>query len=151
MQWVASFNLPLMAHIDLHETTDTDNSEFRPALAARDAKVQTNWNIPDGFYLVGDSENPNDEMQAAIIAAVGKVTHIAPADEQGRLIGEPITQFGVINYATKALGLCSGFSDARYNTTTEVYPDSPLVDDENCIQAQVMAVSSALDYIRSQG
>ncbi|MCG9723114.1 M14 family metallocarboxypeptidase [Shewanella sp. Isolate7] len=150
MQWVASFNQPLMAHIDLHETTDTDNSEFRPALAARDAKVQTNWNIPDGFYLVGDSENPNDEMQAAIIEAVAKVTHIAPADEQGRLIGEPITQFGVINYATKALGLCCGFSDARYNTTTEVYPDSPLVDDENCIQAQVMAVSSAVDYIRTQ-
>ncbi|MCL1043500.1 MULTISPECIES: M14 family metallopeptidase [Shewanella] len=150
MQWVAGFELSLMAHIDLHETTDTDNSEFRPALAARDATVHSNWNIPDGFYLVGDSENPNDEMQSAIIKAVSKVTHIAPADEQGRLIGAPITQFGVINYATKALGLCSGFSDAKYNTTTEVYPDSPQVDDENCIQAQVTAVCSALDYIKTQ-
>lgn len=150
MALVAGLGVKLMAHIDLHETTDTDNSEFRPALAARDAVEHTNWNIPDGFYLVGDSENPCDEMQKAIIEAVAKVTHIAPADEQGRLIGAPISQFGVINYPTKSLGLCTGFSDARFNTTTEVYPDSPQADAENCILAQVVAVTSALDYILNQ-
>ncbi len=147
MKLVVDLGVKLLAHIDLHETTDTDNSEFRPALAARDNVVQTNWNIPDGFYLVGDSENPCDELQRTIIEAVSKVTHIAPADEQGCLIGAPITQFGVINYPTKKLGLCTGFSDARFNTTTEVYPDSPLVDNENCILAQVAVVTSALDYI----
>jgi len=26
----------VLMHIDLHETTDTDETEFRPALAARD-------------------------------------------------------------------------------------------------------------------
>lgn len=147
MGLVASLGVKLVAHLDLHETTDTDNSEFRPALAARDAVEHTNWNIPDGFYLVGDSENPCDEMQNAIIDAVAKVTHIAPADEDGKLIGAPVTQYGVINYPTKSLGLCTGFSDATFNTTTEVYPDSPLVNDENCILAQVEAVTSALDYI----
>ncbi|MCE9679451.1 M14 family metallocarboxypeptidase [Shewanella sp. AS1] len=147
MSLVAKLNVKLLAHIDLHETTDTDNSEFRPALAARDAVPHKNWDIPDGFYLVGDSENPCDEMQAAIIDAVAKVTHIAPADEDKCLIGASITQFGVINYPTKQLGLCTGFSDASFNTTTEVYPDSPSVDDENCILAQVAAVTSALDYI----
>ena len=35
-----------------------------------------------------------------------------------------------------------------YVATTEVYPDSPLVDDENCILAQVAAVTGGLDYIR---
>ncbi len=147
MALVADLDVELLAHIDLHETTDTDNSEFRPALAARDNVVQTNWNIPDGFYLVGDSENPCDELQRVIIEAVSKVTHIAPADEQGCLIGAPITQFGVINYPTKKLGLCTGFSDAKFNTTTEVYPDSPLVDNDNCILAQVAVIKSALDYI----
>jgi len=140
-------NGPLLAHIDLHETTDTDNSEFRPALAARDAVEHKNWNIPDGFYLVGDTENPKPAFQKAVIESVEKVTHIAPADENGCLIGEPMEQFGVINYATKALGLCTGFSDAKYNTTTEVYPDSPLVDDENCNLAQVAAITGALEYI----
>lgn len=72
MAVVASLNLDLMAHIDLHETTDTDNSEFRPALAARDAVIHQNWNIPDGFYLVGDSDNPADAFQSAIIKAVEK-------------------------------------------------------------------------------
>ncbi len=147
MQCIAKLDVQITAHIDLHETTDTDNSEFRPALAARDAVVHDNWNIPDGFYLVGDTLNPNTEFQTYIINAVSKVTHIAPADESGRIIGEKLAQFGVINYATKALGLCSGFSDCTYGTTTEVYPDSPLVDDENCIQAQVIAITSGLDYL----
>ena len=134
-------------HIDLHETTDTDNSEFRPALAARDGVSHDSWDIPDGFYLVGDTLNPCDDFQTAIIDQVRKVTHIAPADNEGRIIGEITSQFGVINYATKALGLCTGFSDARLNTTTEVYPDSPKVDDENCIQAQVVAVCAGLNYL----
>lgn len=150
MSLVANSTGTLIAHIDLHETTETDNSEFRPALAARDGTEHSNWDIPDGFYLVGDSENPCDAMQQAIIEAVAKVTHIAPADGQGRLIGAPTSQFGVINYPTKSLGLCTGFSDARFNTTTEVYPDSPQVDAENCILAQVEAVTSALDFILNQ-
>jgi len=151
MNVVAALNVELTAHIDLHETTDTDNSEFRPALAARDAVTHDNWNIPDGFYLVGDSVNPVVDFQTAIITEVEKVTHIAPPDESNKIIGAPLEQWGVINYATKALGLCIGFSDARYSTTTEVYPDSPKSDDENCIKAQVAAITGGLDYIVSLG
>jgi hypothetical protein len=40
-----------------------------------------------------------------------------------------------------------GLTDATYVTTTEVYPDSPKADDENCIIAQVAAISGALDFI----
>lgn len=147
MRYIAALDLKLTAHIDLHETTDTDNSEFRPALAARDGSVHNNWNIPDGFYLVGDTENPVDEFQKAVIEVVAQVTHIAPPDEEGKLIGVELSQEGVVNYATKALGLCIGFSDAAFTTTTEVYPDSPLVDDENCILAQVAAITGGLDFI----
>ncbi|RYZ72555.1 MAG: peptidase, partial [Proteobacteria bacterium] len=67
-------------HIDLHETTDTDNTVFRPALAARDGKEQPFSPIPDGFYTVGDTENPQLEFQKAIIESVKKITHIAPAE-----------------------------------------------------------------------
>jgi hypothetical protein len=146
MTYVANLNLSILCHIDLHETTDTDNSEFRPALCARDNVIHEVWDIPDGFYLVGDTLKPVDAFQKHIINAVGAVTHIADADDDGRLIGEKISQHGVINYATKELGLCTGFSDCEHGTTTEVYPDSPKVDDENCIQAQVTAVCSGLDY-----
>ncbi|MFT5838967.1 MAG: hypothetical protein ACI9UT_001468 [Flavobacteriales bacterium] len=139
--------LDFLMHIDLHETTDTDNSEFRPALGARDAVEHKEWAIPDGFYTVGDTLKPCPEFQKAIIQAVEKVTHIAPADENGRIIGELIQQKGVINYATKALGLCAGLTDAKFVSTTEVYPDSPKVDDKNCIQAQVAAVTGALNYV----
>lgn len=131
----------------MHETTDTDNTVFRPALAARDAIEQKSWDIPDGFYLVGDSLNPQIKFQQAIIKAVKAVTHIAPADENSKLIGEVLEQFGVINYAGRELGLCMGLTDATYVTTTEVYPDSLKVDDENCIVAQVTAITGALDFI----
>ncbi|WP_282167065.1 M14 family metallopeptidase [Shewanella japonica] len=144
---VSDLGVDFLAHIDLHETTDTDNSEFRPALAAREGTVNHNWNIPDGFYLVGDSENPQDEFQTAIIKGVAAVTHIAPADDDGKLIGVELSQFGVINYPCSELGLCAGLTQAQYKTTTEVYPDSPLSDDENCILAQVAAICSGLDYL----
>ena len=147
MAYIASLNLEFIAHIDLHETTDTDNSEFGPALAARDGVVDDVWEIPDGFYLVGDSERPAGDFQKAMIESVEKVTHIAPADDSGKIIGTPLSQKGVIYYDVKKFGLCAGLSDSPYVTTTEVYPDSPTASDEICINAQVAAITGGLDYI----
>lgn len=144
---VSSLGVQIFAHFDLHETTDTDNTVFRPALAARDGKEQDNDEIPDGFYLVDDSNRAKPEFQKAIIDAVRKITHIAPPDADGNIIGAPVEQEGVINYDMKKLFLCGGFSDAEYTTTTEVYPDSPKATDEICILAQVAAISGGLDYL----
>ena len=135
------------AHIDLHETTNSDESEFRPAVAARDGKPFEPCTIPDGFYLVDDSANPQPAFQQAIIAAVEQVTHIAPADAQGGIIGSPMVAHGVIHYAVKELGLCTGITGARFTTTTEVYPDSPRATPEQCIAAQVAAVRAVLGFI----
>jgi hypothetical protein len=136
----------LLVHIDLHETTDTDETEFRPALAARDGKPFEPGEIPDGFYLCGDSAAPEPEFQRAIIEAVAKVTHIAPPDRNGQLIGSPMIAPGVIHYAYRELGLCPGATNARYRTTTEVYPDSPRATPEQCNAAQVAAVRAAIDF-----
>jgi hypothetical protein len=151
MRLVAPFNDRVLVHIDLHETTDTDESEFRPALAARDGKPDVPGEIPDGFYLVDDSENPQPAFQQAIIAAVEKVTHIAPADANGEIIGSPVVAPGVIEYALKPLGLCAGMTNARYRTTTEVYPDSPRATAEQCNAAQVAAVCAAIDFALAHG
>ena len=136
----------VLAHIDLHETTDTDESEFRPALAARDGKPFEPDGIPDGFYLVDDAEHPEPGFQQAIIDAVAKVTHIAPADAKGQIIGSPVVAPGVIRYELEKLGLCAGITDARYKTTTEVYPDSPRATPEQCDAAQAAAVCAGIDY-----
>ncbi len=138
-----------LLHIDLHETTDSDDTEFRPAVAARDGKTYTPGTIPDGFYLVDNSDNPQPAFQAAIIAAVQKVTHIAPADAKGELIGCPVKQPGVIEYPVKSLGLCAGMTNARFTTTTEVYPDSPTASADICNAAQVAAVCAAIDFALS--
>jgi hypothetical protein len=143
----AMTGVKVFAHFDLHETTDTDNTVFRPALEQRDGKPQELSEIPDGFYVVGDTRKPQKEFQKSVIASVQKVTHIAPADARGMIIGVPLEDEGVINYDMKKLFLCGGFSDAEYSTTTEVYPDSPKVTDEICNRAQVAAICGGLDYL----
>jgi hypothetical protein len=135
-------------HVDLHETTDTDNSEFGPAKAARDGAALDRHAIPDGFYLVADRERPEPGFQRALIDAVRRVTHIAKPDEHGRLIGVPLQQEGVINLAKRSSGLCGGMTDARFVTTTEVYPDSPSANAAQCNEAQAATVRAAIDYLQ---
>ena len=140
--------LDVALHVDLHETTDTDNTEFGPAKAARDGKAFDWHAIPDGFYLVGDTERPEPGFQRALIDAVRRVTHVADADEHGCIIGTPLQQPGVINYAKRSLGLCGGMTGARFVTTTEVYPDSPTASPAECNEAQGVTVEAAIDYLR---
>jgi hypothetical protein len=143
---VAPLQGTIRLHIDLHETTDSDENEFRPALAARDGKPFEPGEIPDGFYLVGDTPNPQLAFQRHVIEAVAKVTHIAPADAKGQIIGSDVVSPGVILYPFKALGLCAGLTDAPFTTTTEVYPDSPRATPEQCVDAQVAAVMASIEY-----
>lgn len=142
--------LDVFAHFDLHETTDTDNTVFRPAKEQRDGIVVEWSEIPDGFYVVGDAENPQPEFQKAVVDAVRKVTHIAKPDEAGKIIGEPIEQDGVINYPLKKLSLCTSITNAEYTTTTEVYPDSPKATPAICIDAQIAAIQGGLNYLKAK-
>lgn len=141
-----SFADDFLVHIDLHETTDSDETEFRPALSARDGKPFEPGEIPDGFYTVADSADQQLEFQKAVVAAVEEVTHIAPADAKGEIIGSPVIAHGVIEYPFAELGLCPSITNARFKTTTEVYPDSPRATPEICIRAQVAAVRGALEF-----
>jgi hypothetical protein len=142
-----SLNVKPLAHFDLHETTDTDNTVFRPALEKRDGITLEFSEIPDGFYVVGDTERPQPEFLKAIVDSVRKVTHIAPADANGKIIGDPVEQEGVIHYPLKKLFLCAGSSNADYTATTEVYPDSPKANDQICIEAQIASIAGGLDYL----
>ena len=152
LELVAPLRGRFLLHVDLHETTDSDESEYRPALAARDGKPFEPGFTPDGFYLVDDSENPQREFQRAIIDAVARVTHIAPADEKNEIIGSPLVAPGVIEYPLRELGLCAGITGAMYTTTTEVYPDSPRATPEQCNEAQVVAVCASVEFVlRARG
>lgn len=146
MELVALVTGPILLHVDLHETTDSDESEFRPALCARDGKEYEPGLVPDGFYLVDDSENLQPAFQQSIIAAVERVTHIAPPDADGKIIGSPVIAHGVIEYPQSKYAMCASITGARFTTTTEVYPDSPRATPEQCNLAQVSAVCAALDF-----
>lgn len=151
MRLVAPLRGRFLMHIDLHETTDTDETEFGPARAARDGKPFESVAIPDGFYVVADSENPQVEFQRAIVDAVSRVTHIAPADANDRMCGLQVVAPGVIQLPARQLGLCTGITDARYTSTTEVYPDSPRATPERCNAAQVAAVCAAIHFALADG
>jgi hypothetical protein len=151
MRLVAPFRDRVLVHVDLHETTDSDESEFRPALAARDSVPHEPGEIPDGFYLVGDEVDPQVGFQQAVLAAVAYVTHIAPPDASGNIIGSPLVAPGLIVYPLRELGLCAGMTPARFRTTTEVYPDSPRTTPGQCIEAQAVSVCAALDFALAAG
>ncbi|MBU2048705.1 MAG: PilZ domain-containing protein, partial [Gammaproteobacteria bacterium] len=146
MRWMAARGDDLLVHLDLHETTDSDLHEFDPARCARDGIALVPDIIPDGFYVIGNSEDPQPAFQQALIAAVEKITHIAPADANGELIGMPLQSPGVVWGESRSIGACAGFTDALYATTTEVYPDSPRTSPRECNAAQVTAVCAGLDY-----
>ncbi len=146
MALVAPVRDRVLVHVDLHETTDSDESAFRPALAARDGVAYVPGTVPDGFYLVGDTERRQPAFQQAVLDAVAAVTHIAPADADGTLIGTPVVAPGLIEYPVRRLGLCAGVTDAPFVTTTEVYPDSPRTTPSECDAAQVAAVRAAIDH-----
>ena len=151
MSYLQGLNVALWTcHLDLHETTDTDATEFMPAKHAEAGLLYETEAIPDGFYLVGDSENGQLDFQEAVIASVRNVTHIAPTDDNGNILDDlPAVKDGVVLVPAKTLGLCCSVTGGKYTTTTEVYPDSPMVTDEICKQAQVVAITGALDYILS--
>lgn len=150
MRWVGTRADGLLVHLDLHETTNSDLEEFDPARCARDGKDLVPDIIPDGFYVIGNSEDPQPAFQQALVAAVEKVTHIAPADAKGELIGMPLQSNGVVWGESRSIGACAGFTNARYATTTEVYPDSPRTNPQECNDAQVAAVCAGLDFALAQ-
>ncbi|QEO58009.1 M14 family metallopeptidase [Francisella marina] len=150
MKYINSLNIELLMHIDLHETTDTDDSEFRPALAAREGITIDKWGIPDGFYLVANNRNPHYDFQKYIIDAVAKVTHIASTDPSINILGDDIIRDGIMACDSDKEKLCMSLSNAEYTTTTEVYPDSPRTNPQECILAQVEAIAAGLNFISQQ-
>ncbi|TBL91881.1 M14 family metallocarboxypeptidase [Hafnia alvei] len=146
MSLISPYSGRFVLHVDLHETTDTDESEFSPALAARDGLKYEPEGIPDGFYLVSDSQNSRLDFQQAIINAVSEVTHIAPADVKGNMLGFPVVSEGVIEYDNSIYHLCATMTGAPFTTTTEVYPDSPATSPDECNQAQIATIRSAIKF-----
>jgi tetratricopeptide (TPR) repeat protein len=93
-------------------------------------------------------DDEGKKVVKAVIEAVARVTHIALPDDRGMIIGAEVQAPGVIYYDMKKLFLCGGFSDAEFQTTTEVYPDSPKVNAQMCDDAQVAAICGGLDFIK---
>ena len=149
MVFISPYSGRFIVHVDLHETTDTDESEFSPALAARDGKNYEPEEIPDGFYLVSDTHNSRLDFQSALISAVAQVTHIAPSLPGETVLGYPVIGQGIVEYDNNAWHLCSTMTGAPFTTTTEVYPDSAKTSPQECTRAQVVTVRRAIEFALS--
>lgn len=84
-----------------------------------------------------------------MIEAVRKVTHIAPPDNNGQILGYEVVSDGVILIVPtyKEIGLCAGVTNAHYTTTTEVYPDSAKTNEDECNKAQCKCIVAGLEFI----
>eukprot|EP00586_Coscinodiscus_wailesii_P015015 CAMPEP_0172507484 /NCGR_PEP_ID=MMETSP1066-20121228/203972_1 /TAXON_ID=671091 /ORGANISM="Coscinodiscus wailesii, Strain CCMP2513" /LENGTH=326 /DNA_ID=CAMNT_0013285043 /DNA_START=72 /DNA_END=1052 /DNA_ORIENTATION=+ len=134
-------------HVDLHETTDSDVTEFRPAKDAMEGRAgHRSEAVPDGFYLVGDCDCPQPDFYARVIEEVRKVTHIAPPDGSNKILGYEVVN-GCVMVPVREIFLCASVTNAKFATTTEVYPDSERASDEICNEAQIAAIRGALDYV----
>ena len=78
------------------------------------------------------------------------MTHIAPADANGEIIGSPVVAPGRHQLPAARARPVRGHHRRAFTTTTEVYPDSPRATPEQCNAAQVAAVRAALDFALSQ-
>ena len=59
-----------LLHLDLHETTDTDATEFRPAKSAMEGKEEFDYEgelaLVDGFFLVGDAGGASERGRSFV-------------------------------------------------------------------------------------
>jgi hypothetical protein len=156
MSYLTKLTSSWYLQLDLHETTNTDLSEFMPAKHAKAGLPYHGEVIPDGFYLVGDDESSGRKKSEqvafcqAIIESVKKLTHIAEPDPNGNIIDEPMVAEGIILVPMEQLGLCCSSTKAPFTATTEVYPDSPRgISADTCNQAQVAAILGAMEYFLS--
>ncbi|WP_320175683.1 M14 family metallocarboxypeptidase [Maridesulfovibrio sp.] len=146
-QFVATITGEIAVHIDLHETTDRDKTVFRPALAARDGGECVIEDIPQGFYLVADEDRPELPFQEAVVRSVEAVTPIADKDDEGNILGKPAIAHGVIYYPMRELGLSGTLTNARFHTTTEIYPDGDWMTPESSVEGQIAAIRGGMDYV----
>lgn len=160
MAYLETLDTVFDAHIDLHETTNSDRvflpEEYSKNGLALEAK---DIDIPDGFYLIGVKGFPREALEKAMMDSVRKVTHIAQADAKGMILDVEISHEGFVHHSIP--GLCAEYTGAKSRLgafTTEMYPDSPRFEgwsvekvEAHCSEAQVACVRGALDFWRGMG
>ena len=75
-----------------------------------------------------------------------KVTHIAIPDVRGKILAHAVPQEGVILFPYGQANVCASVTDSQFAVTTEVYPDSKGMTQEQCNSAQVASIVGALEY-----
>jgi len=160
MSYLTRLGSEFNAHIDLHETTDSDKVFLPEEYSKNGLELHANdVDIPDGFYLIGVQGFSRPELEKAMIDSVRKVTHIAKPDSRGMILDTPLSQEGVIHNSIP--GLCAEYTQAKSRLgafTTEMYPDSkPLKAlgvermESTCSEAQAACIRGALDFWMRHG
>jgi hypothetical protein len=155
MEYLSRLQMTFDGHIDLHETTDSDRvflpEEYSKNGVALDA---SEIDIPDGFYLIGTLGNERPELEKAMLDSVRKVTHLASAEEQQKILDTLLSSEGMMH--AQILGICAQYTQAASRLgayTTEMYPDSPKYKgmsqaevEKLCCEAQIACIRGALDF-----
>lgn len=136
-----------LVHFSLHEALFERDEVLERNRALRDGTVfDKSIPIPDGFFLIADTYRNDPALEKAIIDGVRKVTHIAVANSEGKVYGQPIQQEGVIHACIKGSDVL--FTNPQYAFTTEVTPESKKIKEpREIINAHVAAIDAALTHL----
>lgn len=157
MRYLNGLGVQFDAHLDLHETTNSDRVFLPEEYAKNGLRLDAeDIDIPDGFYLIGIDGFARPEVEKAMLDSVRNVTHLAKPDGQGRILDIPLSAEALIHKPIR--GLCAEYTEAKSRLgahTTEMYPDSPRFAgltaeaiETKCNEAQVACIEGALKFWR---
>ncbi|MEZ5815051.1 MAG: peptidase [Alphaproteobacteria bacterium] len=149
MAFIDSLQGPIDAHMDLHETPESDRTIFRPEQASIDGTTYEDTPKPDGSYLITPETLRMEQLERAIVASMKKILPIASPDNDGNINSLKMQHEGVIRYPA-GKGVCMDYTNAASRLgafTTEIYPDGEHTTEQDCNDGQVAAIRGFLDHI----
>jgi hypothetical protein len=127
--------------------TDSDETEFRPALAARDGKEFEPEGIPDGFYVVDDSNIRNPASSTRSSKRRQGHPHRAGRRETARSSARPWSPPESSNIRSSSFGLCAGITQGRVTgRPPRSIRTAPVQRRSNATRRRRSRVWAAIDY-----
>ncbi|HEX7325356.1 MAG TPA: succinylglutamate desuccinylase/aspartoacylase family protein [Rhodanobacteraceae bacterium] len=154
-RFLSAWSQQVLVHVDLHETSATDGTEFGAAAAARAGKTSHEpEGAADGFYVCACPGDPRLDFQRAVVDAVAAVAPIATVYGNHACAGFRPVARGVIQCPDDRTAWCAAATKPRVATLTHVCRASasgPAGAPDDCDRTQALAVCAAFDYALSQG
>lgn len=153
-RFLSAWSRQVLVHVDLHETSAADSTEFGAVEAARAGRASYEpAGAADGFYVCACQRDPRLDFQRAIVDAVAAVTPIATVYGNHERVGvQPIAN-GVVQCPDDQTAWCAATTKPMAGTMTHVCQagaNGLAGSSADCDSTQALAVCAAFDFALSR-